>query len=337
MFTRFTSAPFMPSRRRARAIAIAACMTGLVLSSASAGTIFTVSGTLSGSYPASAEARFVCSGTTLTLTLHNTSTTAPTQYPAQVLTSFYFDLQVNGGIRPELTYVSGSGNVFKIIGNGGTAQPYVYTPPVTSGTAFQSGTGLSNLMASGTAYDTWYFRNDLNANLPPGTHFGIGTVGNSTLDPNNFNAQYVDQIDFGIFSGDLTNPQGNLKPGSPGLNYPYLVKDEAVFMFYADQDIDAAQFLDPYVFGFGTNPDQTITIVPEPGAIILAGFGGAGCLLILRRRRARQASRQHPSSGALSSQPPETRKHINSLTPALSRKTAGRLSHRSAPRCDWSI
>lgn len=274
MFTRFLL----------RSLGCAACGAILTLLPRPAlATIFTVSGTLSGTHPVSASATFVSSGSTLTLTLFNTSPTPTTIYPDQVLSSFYFDMLVDGTGRVGLALTSGSGNVFKIIGGGTAAQPYLYVPPV-SGTAFTPGTGPSNLVASGIGYDTWYYKDTLNVSLPPNTAYGIGTVGNSTVfGTNGFPAQYVDQIDFGIFSGNASDPRGNLN----NVNYPYFVSGSATFTFAADRDISSYEFTDPYVFGFGTGPDQYISIVPEPAGLALVGGGAVAWWGLARRRRSR--------------------------------------------------
>ena len=255
----------------------------LVAPLAARATTFTVSGTLSGSHPVSASATFLTSGTTLTLTLVNTSPTPATLHPDQVLTSFYFDMLTDGTTRVGLTYVSGSGDVFRIVGGGMAAEPYRYVPPV-SGTAFTPGAGSSDLVASGKDYRTWYFRKDLNVTQPPSTAYGIGTVGNSTgFGANGFPAQYVDGLDFGIFSGAASDPRGNLNT----MAYPYLVGGSATFRFVADRDISAYEFSDPYVFGFGTNPDQAISFTPEPTGLEVPGMVMLACWGIVHRWRSR--------------------------------------------------
>lgn len=277
------------SHRFSAAFASAVALALTVAPGAADATTFSVSGTLSGTYPVSAKATFVTSGSTLTLTLQNTSTTAPTStptsYPAQVLTSFYFDMLINGTGRPTLTYTSGSGDVYKITGTS-AAVPYLYVPPTTSGTAFTplpiGSPQPSDIRSTMPGDYSWYFRSDLNEALPPYCRFGIGTVGNSGTSgisgftPNNFPATYVDGINFGIFTGDGSNPKGTLAS-----QLPYLVKEVGTFTFTADRDLTNFVFTDPFVFGFGTEPDQTITIVPEPGGLgLLLGIGlmvsGAG-------------------------------------------------------------
>lgn len=266
---------------------VAACGVSLLLATAPArAATFFVSGTLSGTYPVSASADFLASGTTLTLTLRNTSTT-PTVHPAQVLTSFYFDLFVNGTsgtTRPTLTYQTGSGNVFKLMGSGSTDVPYLYTPPTTSPTAFTplASPAPSNIKSSNPFDYSWYYRGDLDESLLPNTKYGIGTVGNSGTDgfsPNDFPYPYVDQIDFGIYTGDA-DPQGNLAN-----LLPYLVKDSGTFTFTSNVDLTNAIFPDPYVFGFGTDPDQYITVLPEPAGLAAIGAGLVAAITWRGRRR----------------------------------------------------
>jgi len=287
----------------ARAPALAAIVAGacLVPATVAQATTFTVSGTLSGANPVSASATFSTSGSTLTLTLQNTSTAA-TSALAQVLTSFYFDLNQNGNNRPALTLVNGTGQVYQVIDGGGIA-PSVYVPPATSGTAFTPGLGSSNLVASGTDYDTWNFRSGLNTSLPPNTYYGIGTVGNGTFGSppggTGFDGKLVNWADFGIFTGSMTNPSGGLaKPGKRPFDVPYLVKDTAVFTFSADRDLTNIVFTDPFMFGFGTGPDQRITIVPEPAALAsLAGAAAVAGVVARRRRRTDRASKKRAAPG----------------------------------------
>lgn len=292
----FTSTLFRSSLRPSihghiRSFATAALVTVAGLSAAvpaRAATFYEVSGTLGGANPVSAKATFQTSGTTLVLTLENTST-VPTLVPSQVLTSFYFDL-LNGGTngRPVLTLLTGSGNVFRIIGGGTNAQPYLYYPPTTSGSAYQGPQGSplpSNIKVSAMDDNTWLYRSGLNTALPPNTYFGIGTVGNGAYgggSGNGFDSKYVNGIDFGIFTGNLANPQGNLLNLTPNL---YLVKNSATFTFGADRNLDNVRFPDPYVFGFGTSPDQAITVLPEPEALGLFGAAAAVAAGVTRRRR----------------------------------------------------
>lgn len=260
-------------------------------------TVVTISGSQGGTNPVSAEATFVTSGTTMTLTLRNTSATPTTIFPAQVLTSFYFDMLTGGGTRPALTITSATGNVFKLIGGGTAAAPYIYVPPSSpGGPSYTPYTApplqASNILVSGVGDDSWMFRTNLDLTATPNTYYGLGTVGNGVFAPNGFPDPYVDQISFGIFAGDGSDPRGDLK-----VRLPYLVKDSATFTFTSDTDLTNFQFNDPYVWGFGTGPDQTIVIVPEPrGMAMVAGAAVIGLGLRLRLRRWRVGSR---SRGAI--------------------------------------
>lgn len=280
----------MSMRTLLRALAPAACCSAflplLLPGSVRAGTVTTVSGTLSGTYPVSAEATLVTSGSMLTLTLRNTSPTPQTLYPQQVLTGFFFD--VIGTSRPTLTYVSGSGSVAKLIGGGTAAENWLYVPPPPSGTgpAFSGplrGPMMSDIRSFTTKVDTWYFRDDLNEAAAPFGRFGISTVGNGsyTSGSNNFPQTYVGQINFGIFNGDASDPRGLLKNLIPDA---YLVSGSAVFTFTADVDLSTFTF-DPFVFGFGTSPDQSITILPEPAGVAMVAGAAVTCWAAGRRRR----------------------------------------------------
>jgi len=291
----------MSMRILLRGLAPAACASALPLlvllllpGSVRAGTVTTVSGTLSGTRPVSAQATFVTSGSTLTLTLVNTSPTPTTLFPEQVLTGFFFD--VIGSSRPKLTYVSGSGSVARLIGGGTAAENWLYVPPPPAGTgpAFSGplrGPMMSDIRTFTTNVDTWYFRDDLDEKAAPFGRFGISTIGNGsyTSGSNNFPETYVGQINLGIFNGAASDPRGLLKNLIPNA---YLVSGSAVFTFTADVDLSSCTF-DPFVFGFGTGPDQSITIMPEPTGVAMAGGAAALCWAVGRRRR---QARGHPAA-----------------------------------------
>lgn len=270
-------------------VPLVCCGTFLLAPDRAHATTYTVSGSLSGTFPVSAEATFFTSGSTLTLTLLNTSPTPSRLNPEQVLTGFFFDMLYDGTSRPTLTYVSGSGSVFKLIGGGTAAEPWLYVPPPPSGTgpAFTGPLGgpmMSDIRTFTTNVDTWYFRGNLNEANAPYTRFGVSTVGNGAYasGSNNFPQTYVGQINFGIFSGTASDPQGLLKNLIPNA---YLVSGSAIFTFTADRDLTNFTFVDPFVFGFGTSPSQTITIAPEPAGWALAGGAAAVGWAVRRRRR----------------------------------------------------
>jgi hypothetical protein len=103
----------------------------------------------------------------------------------------------------------------------------------------------SNLQAFVANDDTWQFKSGLSlVATGPSLAFGVGTVGNSLLTPNNFNGNIVDGFDFGIYKGDVT---------TQNLDDTLLVKDAAMFEFAGFSGFNLAQVTPHVVFGFGTN------------------------------------------------------------------------------------
>lgn len=204
----------------------------------------------------------------LRLRLENTAT-GTTPAPSSLLTSFYFNV-LSGtltGTSAPLTYWDAQGTVFRANKTGGD-DPVRYMPPITSGSAVQSVPSpvLSNLQAFNLNDDTWQFRTGMSlvASQPP-LAFGVGTVGNSQLNPDNFNGNIVGGFNFGIYVGDVAtqNLDGNL-----------LVKDRIDFAFKGFKDFRLSQVSPHGVFGYGTKPDAIVT-VPEPATLPVM----AGCLL----------------------------------------------------------
>lgn len=279
-----------PMPRNLRAL-LAAAMLFAPSAVAHAGTI-TFGGSLGGSRPVSAEATFVTSGTTLTLTLRNTSPTPTTIHPEQVLTSFHFDLLDTDGTRVPLTCTGASGNVDKLVGGGQPATPFLYTPAATAGgSPVYTPVTLppaqpSDILATTKGDDGWMFRSGLDTAREPYCFYGIDTVGNSALAPNDFPAKIVNQIEFGIFAGSGSDPTGLLE-----VRMPYLVKDSATFTFTSTLNLDAFVVRDPLVFGFGTDPDQMIVLTPEPSGTALMAAAALAAGGAAWRRRARAARR----------------------------------------------
>lgn len=242
---------------------------------ASATVVFSSSGTSVN--PISAQASFTFSGNNLDITLVNTSTVA-TRFPGDVLTSLYFDI-LSGTARPNLQYLGASGRVFQV--KSGTADvPLVYTPPITSGTAFKTGTTASNLKAWSSGDSTWQYK-PMNSGSAPFLGFGVGTVGNSTSgttglvwSPNNFEAQVVGQLDFGIYAGEATTLQNQLEDR-------YLVSGSATFRFLVlgsgSTTFSEANLVPHVAFGFGTSPDAILR-APEPGGLAVCGLLGLAVL-----------------------------------------------------------
>lgn len=245
-----------------------------------------LSGTGVGVNPISARAVFSfgtgTAANVLDITLVNTSTVA-TRYPADVLTSLYFDIR-SGTSRPNLQYLGAGGQVYQV--KSGTADaPYVYFPPATSGTAFQPGVGTSNLRAQFANDATWQYR-ALNSGSAPFLGFGVGTVGNSgssslVAAPNTFQGSVVGQGDFGIYAGEAATLQNQLENR-------FLVSGSATFRFLVlgsgTTSYGEGHIVRSVVFGFGTSPDAVIH-VPEPAGLAACGLLGLACFGALARPR----------------------------------------------------
>ncbi len=200
------------------------------------------------------EAEMTISGDQLTVVLRNTSA-SPSQNPDDLLTGFYFDV-FNGTTRPTLTYVSGSGNVYR--GDKAAADTLVATN--------------ANLKAQVANDDTWQFKTFTPAD-PLNMGFGIGTAGYNNMGPYgySFNGNIVDGVNYGIYAGDVN---------TKNLDGLLLVKDEATFIFSGMNGFTYAD-LGSVVFGLGTKPDSYAIVVPLPAAVLLGmlGFGVAGLKL----------------------------------------------------------
>jgi hypothetical protein len=240
----------------------------------------------------SAQATLAISGSTLSLVLENTSAKDTTD-PAEALSSFYFDI-VREGLRPTLAYRSADGLLYKLLKDE-PDEAYRYTPPTKPGESgrFRPGAGSSDLRALKAGDGTWQFKTMDPAKLPF-QGFGIGTVGNSALAGNGFSTDLVGKgksmIDFSIYHGGDVEPNGSLKEA-------YLLKNSGTFTFtftdgngWSEADIRPAA-----VFGFGTSPDGSIVVVPEPSAYALSLLGAA-MLAWRQRARFRRHSRHSPTS-----------------------------------------
>ena len=196
-----------------------------------------VSGTSAAGNPVAFLATLTTSGSTLTVELSNTSL-FPTTAPSDVLSSFYFDVSQDG-VRPALGFVAASGLVYEVRRNAAD----VFVPGLLPG-------GATDLRATTTGAGTWQFR-QMNPALTPLLGFGIGTVGNSALSPNNFDPKIVDQADYAIYStgtGTDINPVGNLAGRR-------LVRGTASFTFSGLDPTRPVVVQDRFVFGLGTTPD----------------------------------------------------------------------------------
>jgi hypothetical protein len=250
------------------------CAVVLVLSIARAGEA--VSFTFEGTTPDTGiDVRFTAdltiSGNTLTLVLTNDSLNhangaSPSMNPNDVLTSFYFDV-FDGVSRPTLTYTGATGNVCF------TANPGADNCAIVD--------KENDLRAFVAGDNTWQFGSGLS--FQPGTEtltFGVGTVGNNSLNPNGFNGNFVDGLDYGLYAGDVTT--NNLRNRN-------LTTGSITFTWSGASGFFDADIGDEVVFGLGTAPDSTATVstatVPEPETAALLALGLGALAFAGRARR----------------------------------------------------
>jgi hypothetical protein len=290
-----------------------ACTTAALLfaTTCSATTItFTEAGTSAAGTPLLVSARIDTAadagGPNNALKITLRSTGSATKAKADVLSSFYFNIaDPSDGIRPTLTYLSGSGQAFEVR-TSGTDRAVSWSPNLvtTAGTWTTSGTGVlnpSNLVAIQTFNEGWQFKTLTPPPAYPGLGFGIGTVGNSDIglfipgtsgSTGGFNGPVVNgtvpgsMINLGIYS---TGTGNDITPDG-GLDESRLVKTEAVFYFSSSKDLNSlteSWVQGNVTFGFGTSPDSVL--LPEPAGLSIASLGGllltAGWQLRARARR----------------------------------------------------
>jgi len=305
-FPRFLSRAFGPACITAIVLSVATCfattITFIEAGVSAAGTPLLVSARLDTASDAGGP------NNALKITL--SSFGAPTKSKADVLTSFYFNIaDPNGGGRPTLTYVSGSGQAYEVL-TSGSDKAVSWSPNLlaSSGSWTTSGTGVnspSNLVAVQKFNEGWQFRTLAPPPDYPGLGFGIGTVGNSDIGnfvpgasgtTSGFSGDVVrgtapdSMINLGIYS---TGTGTDIVPDG-GLDKSRLVRTEAVFTFTSDKDLDSLTqtwVQGNVTFGFGTGPDSVL--LPESGGLLIAAIG---CLLGAgwrheRTRRARAARR----------------------------------------------
>lgn len=196
-------------------------------------------------------------GDRLRLLLENT-TSGTTSAPAELLTSLYFNVLTGAvtGTSAPLTYEAAWGQVYLALRNKADEPKTYAPPPPKNGTVTAPAIPTpSNLRAFNTDDNTWQFRTGMSllTSQPP-LAFGVGTVGNNSLKPDNFNGNIVGGFDFGIYVGDVT---------TQNLNDTLLVKHAATFTFGGFRGYTLAQVSPHAVFGFGSAPEIVIT-VPEP-------------------------------------------------------------------------
>jgi hypothetical protein len=221
------------------------------------------SGLSASGVPVSYQAELSIRDDTLTIVLLNTS--LGSKNPDDLLSSYCFDIIGRGNNRPTLTYVSATGDVWQ------TSQS-IQDKLVTAS---------ADLKAVSKNDNTWQFLN-LDPAISPNYAFGIGTVGNNGLTPNNFNGSIVGNSDYSIYAGDVT---------TSNLDGKFLVKDSATFIFTGVAGFSEADIKTTSLFGLGTKPDSTLTgssapppPVPEPSTMLLTFVGIAGIVFLKYRR-----------------------------------------------------
>jgi hypothetical protein len=206
-------------------------------------------------------------GDTLTLVLTNDSLNhvngaSSSLNPNDLLTSFYFDVFDGISSRPTLTYTGASGNVC-LTSSGGADNCGIVDKE-------------ADLRALAAFDNTWQFKDTFG--IAAGTvgtlTFGVGTAGNNSLSPNNFNGNFVDGFDYGLYAGDVT---------TPNLNNTLLTTGSITFTWSGATGFTDADIVEAALFGLGTKPDS-FGLIPEPAMGLLLGLGVLGLAWHGRRR-----------------------------------------------------
>jgi hypothetical protein len=236
--------------RRDSLFLVILALAGVIIPAANAGILFEVSGTSAAGLDVRFTAELSISGDDLTIVLTNNSP-VDTLNPADLLSSFYFDIVNTDDQRPELTYISAVGNVYE------TSK----TNPDTLAEVD------ADIMAVNPGDYSWMFAS-MDAAANPYLAFGIGTVGNSSM-ANNFKGNIVGGMDYSIYKGEIT---------TQNLNDRLLVRETATFTFSGLSGFTEDDIAPRFAFGLGTGPDSMLT--PEPLTLTMLGLGG----LLLRKR-----------------------------------------------------
>ena len=199
------------------------------------------------------QAQLTISDDILTVELFNLSTDS-SKAPDDLLSSYFFDIIDNSGNRPSLTYLSAIGDV--------------YLTSKKDPDSLEEADADLKAVAFGDG--TWQYTS-FDPAIDPFLGFGIGTVGNSALSPNNLNGNIVDGMDYSIYAGDIA---------TQNLNDRLLVKSGATFTFSGLTGFNEGDIAAESVFGLGTAPDSLVH-VPEPATIGLLCLG----LLVFRKRK----------------------------------------------------
>ena len=243
-------------RRLATTVAILLASAAFRAEPARAVVVHQASGMSVSGVPVSCEAHLMIVGDVLTVVFYNTSP-VHTQNPSDLCTSYYFDIYNGVNVRPVLVYQSATGDVWRA---------HRFTTDTLEAMD-------ADLKATEPFDRTWQFK-DMDPAFTPFLGFGVGTVGNSDLKPNNFNGNIVDGMDYALYSGDVTtaNMDGRL-----------LVKDHITFTFTGVMGFTENDIRPNFAIGLGTGPDSFL--VPEPAT--LAPLLAFGLFALPRQRRHR--------------------------------------------------
>ncbi|MCE5186244.1 MAG: PEP-CTERM sorting domain-containing protein [Planctomycetaceae bacterium] len=231
------------------AIACVVCICALGLP-CMATIVLEASGTSAKGVEVEFRAEMAISGDQLTITLINNSPVYSLN-PDDLLGSFYFDIVNPQGVRPALDYVSAIGDIY-------------LASQKNPDTLVQS---AGDIMAEKAGDYSWMFAT-LDQMVNPYLAFGLGTVGNNNLTPNNFSGNIVDGVDYAIYKGEIT---------TRNLDGKLLVKNQGVFVFNGLTGFSESDISRNFAFGLGTAPDSLLT--PEPATLAILGLGAAAMLL----------------------------------------------------------
>jgi hypothetical protein len=239
---------------------------------------FTGSGTQNG-FTNSAKVVFSLSGTTLTVTLSNTSPqtfdhdNGPTNVlqPTNVLSGVLFDISGNPTLTPgNAKLASGS----KMVNTGSTADTSA------SGWGFGNPSGGS---FNGQAYGIEAFGGIVTV---PGNYANFA---NSNTSPNS--KQKLDGIDYGIVGSGYVAGTGNGQlPTTP------FEQTAEVFTFTVPSSFTSVNQISNVSFQYGTSNGEAsftggttpdIVVAPAPSSAVLLGVGGLGFVFVLARSRRR--------------------------------------------------